>query len=282
MGKKVLTRLTMLLCIFTLAATVTAADSYHTLQGGETLYSLARKYGVSVEALLQANGILDPSSLSVGMRLLIPSEGPQENLRYTVKKGDTYYSIARSHGLTVDELLAMNGFNTSRVLRVGEILTLGNPGSGSLNTENRLENAARPANPVPAASPSSPPPAQAEVVNSVPWWPVSGLKKPLDGKLVGVSIEANPRSYVHAVADGKVVWTGPYRGFGHVVLVDCDGYIYLYGGNEDLFVNVGQPVATGNRIGRLGASGPDGATRKMYFSVFREGLPVSPDEAPRG
>ena len=89
-------------------------------------------------------------------------------------------------------------------------------------------------------------------------------------------------SYVHAVASGSVVWTGPYRGFGNVVLVDSKGYIYLYGGSEDLFVNVGQTVNVGNRIGRLGSSGPNGTRQPMYFSVFREGLPVSPDEAPRG
>ena len=89
-------------------------------------------------------------------------------------------------------------------------------------------------------------------------------------------------SYVHAVASGSVVWTGPYRGFGNVVLVDSRGYIYLYGGSEDLFVNVGQTVNVGNRIGRLGSSGPNGTRQPMYFSVFREGLPVSPDEAPRG
>ncbi len=106
--------------------------------------------------------------------------------------------------------------------------------------------------------------------------------QPLDGKLEGVAIEADPLSYVHAVAGGNVVWTGPYRGFGHVVLVDSNGYIYLYGGNEDLFVNVGQTVAAGSRIGRLGSSGPDGGKQDMIFSVFREGVPISPEEAPRG
>ncbi|RKX74122.1 MAG: M23 family peptidase, partial [Spirochaetes bacterium] len=63
---------------------------------------------------------------------------------------------------------------------------------------------------------------------------------------------------------------------------DSNGYIYLYGGNEDLFVNVGQTVAAGSRIGRLGSSGPDGGKQDMIFSVFREGVPISPEEAPRG
>ena len=83
------------------------------------------------------------------------------------------------------------------------------------------------------------------------------------------------------VADGDVMWTGPYRGFGQVVLIDSGGYIYLYGGNEDLFVNVGQSISAGSRIGRLGAASPGGSQREMYFSVFREGVPVAPEDAPR-
>jgi lipoprotein NlpD len=104
----------------------------------------------------------------------------------------------------------------------------------------------------------------------------------LTGKLSGVAIEAEPSSYVHAVASGKVVWTGPYRGFGQVVLIDNDGYIFLYGGNEDLFVNVGQIVTAGNRIGRLSRSDPRGRYEEMIFSVFRDGKPVPPETAPRG
>ncbi|OQX29555.1 MAG: hypothetical protein B0D92_03095, partial [Spirochaeta sp. LUC14_002_19_P3] len=119
-------------------------------------------------------------------------------------------------------------------------------------------------------------------VQSVPWWPVAGTKQPLEGKLKGVSIMADNMSYVHAVAPGRVVWTGPYRGFGNVVLVDSNGYIYLYGGNNDLFVNVGQSVESGSRIGRLGSSIPGNEPQPMYFSVFREGVPIAPEDAPRG
>lgn len=271
MGSKVLIKLTMTALALLCLGVPASAQSRHILQSGETLYSLSRQYGVSVGNLLEANGIGDPSSLSVGTELIIPGIGPAgaaeigSNNEYTVKKGDTYYSIARSRGMFVDDLLAMNGRTADRVLRIGETLIVSSAVRGIAVVPERI----RPA------------PGSVEVTR-VPWWPVAGTKTPLDGKLVGVSIEADPRSYVHAVSDGQVVWTGPYRGFGHVVLVDSNGYIYLYGGNEDLFVNVGQAVATGSRIGRLGAPGPDGAAKRMIFSVFREGIPVSPDEAPRG
>jgi len=250
----------------TLTAPVMSGDIVHFMEQGDTLYSLARRYGVSVEELLEKNAIADPSGLSVGTRLLIPGdEKPEASFRtdnqpglYTVRKGDTYYGIAREHNIDVDYLLSLNSRQANRVLRVGESIVV----SGIRKNPVQQTAAAR--------------------VGNVPWWPVAGYKQPLDGKLAGVAIEADPLSYVHAVAGGSVVWTGPYRGFGHVVLVDSNGYIYLYGGNEDLFVNVGQTIDAGSRIGRLGSSGPNCGKQDMIFSVFREGIPVSPDDAPRG
>jgi len=252
-----------------------SADSVHVLSRGETLYSLARTYGVSLDDLLKKNSIQDPSGLSVGTRLIIPGNEETVSMTnagsastfYTVQKGDTYYGIARKNNLEVDTLLSMNDRDESRVLRVGETLLIRDSGNHS------------------SVAVSVPAPVKhraAVMVRNVPWWPVAGYMQPLDGKLEGVAIEADPLSYVHAVAGGSVVWTGPYRGFGHVVLVDSNGYIYLYGGNEDLFVNVGQNVSAGSRIGRLGSAGPDGGKQDMIFSVFREGVPVSPEDAPRG
>jgi len=255
--------------LIVLGMSVLEAQTVHVLARGETLYSLSRRYDVELDDLLARNGIEDPSDLAVGTRLYIPGEAAPVSGQsfHTVAAGETYYSIARAYGMSVDELLQMNGRAASRILRVGESLIVAEaPEATALPPGDAVETR----------------PAAAERVDAVPWWPVAGRKRPLDGKLVGVAISAEPMSYVHAVASGDVVWTGPYRGFGHVVLVDSGGYIYLYGGNEDLFVNVGQSVSAGNRIGRLGPSGPAGNDQDMIFSVFRDGVPVSPDSAPRG
>ena len=267
-----------------------SAETIHRLKRGETLYSLARNYGVSLDALIRRNGISDPSALSVGTRLYIPESSPAapesgasnpnsaEAAVHVVKKGDTYYSIARRYSIDVALLLELNGRSDGQTLGVGERLTV-SPSVIPASVQSS-EPAAPPLGDTepPPSRPSSP----ESRVQDVPWWPVAGLKRPLEGKLAGVSIEAASMSYVHAVAAGNVVWTGPYRGFGNVVLIDSRGYIYLYGGNDDLFVNVGQSVNAGSRIGRLGSSGANGTSQSMYFSVFREGLPVSPDKAPRG
>ena len=252
----------------------------HTLQQGETLYSLSRKYGVSVNDIMTANGISSPESLSIGSRLVIPGINSEKepdnssNSRYIVQKGDTFYRIARNHGLSVQELMDLNDFTGSRVLRPGDSLIVS---SGSTAADTTTVAAAAP--PERASEP-----AAGRTVNYSDQnvWPVEGTKKTLTGKLRGIMIEASEASLVRSIASGSVVWTGPYRGFGQVILIDVNGYIYLYGGNEDVFVNVGEYVQAGSRIGRLGHSGLASRTVNMYFSVFKDGIPVSVVSAPRG
>lgn len=256
----------------------------HTLQGGETLYSLSRKYGVSVDAIMSANGISSPENLSIGSRLVIPgtnSEKEPDNFaysRYIVQKGDTFYRIARNHGLSVQELMRLNDFSGNRILRPGESLIVSASPSDAPTGGSGTSVTARTETEKPEELPSGRP------VNfsGQDVWPVEGSKKTLTGKLRGIMIEAAEASLVRSIASGSVVWTGPYRGFGQVILIDVEGYIYLYGGNEDVFVNVGEYVQAGSRIGRLGHSGLASRTVNMYFSVFKDGIPVSVVSAPRG
>ena len=250
------------------------ADTVHVIARGETVYSLSKLYGVSPEAIIESNSITDASGIRAGTRLLIPgangSVSGKDGL-YKVKRGDTYYSIAKRLGLSLERLLALNGRNESHLLRAGEeLLVDASMEDVGLGGENTLSVVAG---------------EVTRKLTRVPQWPVNGKKRILDGKLAGIGIETEPLSYVHAVAGGKVVWTGPYRGFGHVVLVDSKGYIYLYGGNESLFVDVGQTVEAGSRIGRLGLSDTNGVSYGgpvMFFAVFKDGTPIPPDEAPRG
>lgn len=280
----------LLFSFFVLTVSTVEADVVHIVTKGETIYSLSKRYGISPETIIENNSITNVSEIGVGTRLLIPSaddsvSGDEKDDFYEVKQGDTYYSISRKLGLSLEQLLALNGRDENRLLRVGEVLIVdasrtiskeqmpGNSGRAAKSHEEEKSSVHQGAGNV------------AQELAKVPWWPVNGRKRILDGKLVGVSIETEPLSYVYAVAGGNVVWTGPYRGFGYVVLVDSKGYIYLYGGNEDLFVNVGQTVEVGSRIGRLGMSASNGVSYgrpEMIFAVFRDGVPVPPSNAPRG
>ena len=94
------------------------------VQSGDSLYSIARKLGTTVEELKRINN-LTSNTLSIGQILKIPSEfvSEDENELYTVKKGDSLYSIANRFNTTVDELKRINNL-TSNILNVGQLLKI--------------------------------------------------------------------------------------------------------------------------------------------------------------
>lgn len=99
------------------------SSNYYVVKKGDTLYSIAREYGISVEALKNANN-LTSNNLAIGMTLRIPemSDTPMDNESYyIVKSGDTLYKIAGMYNMTVNELKALNNL-TSNNLSIGQKL----------------------------------------------------------------------------------------------------------------------------------------------------------------
>lgn len=91
----------------------------HVVRAGETLYDIARQYGISAERIAQDNGLADPTQLVTGQTLVIlyPSR------TYTVQPGDTLQSIAADLGVTVNQLLRNNyGLNGSPLVYPGQTL----------------------------------------------------------------------------------------------------------------------------------------------------------------
>lgn len=106
--------------------TVEDNANYYQVKSGDTLWSIARKYGVTVTELKDANN-LNSNALSIGQLLYIPKEETEiiETKVYTVKKGDTLYGIANKYNLTVDELKKQNNL-TSNSLSIGQKLNVSN------------------------------------------------------------------------------------------------------------------------------------------------------------
>ena len=99
------------------AAPVNSVGRY-TVKTGDTLYSIAKRYNISVNELKSANNLMS-NSLSVGQQLIIPTN----NTIYIVKAGDTLYSIARENNITVQEIIDKNGLNNN-IIYVGQELSL--------------------------------------------------------------------------------------------------------------------------------------------------------------
>jgi len=89
---------------------------------GDTLYGIANKFGVSIDILKDANN-LTSNSLSLGQILKIPNSTINNKLTYTVKKGDTLYSIARTYNTDVTTIKKINNLS-SNSLSIGQTLIL--------------------------------------------------------------------------------------------------------------------------------------------------------------
>ena len=237
-----------------------ARDIEHLVEKGETLYSLSRRYGVAVEKLMRVNNLHRSSDLKSNMVIVIPgldSSVERDSLgsftTYIVKRGDTIYSIATAFGMSVSDLLAVNGLTKDGVLSLGQELVV---------KQKSTENIGK-------------------TLGSDFYWPVQGHKVSMGGKLEGVKITTEAKSLVHAVRKGKVVWKGPYRQYGNVVLVLAEqDYLYLYGGSDHILVNIGQEIKTGEPLGMLTDTGTKESS--MIFSVFKDGEFISAEQAPRG
>jgi len=81
----------------------------HTVEAGQTLYSISKKYNLTIDQIVADNPGADVG-LRVGQKLRIAQgqETPTKSGVYVVKSGDTYYGISRAYGISVDELKAMN------------------------------------------------------------------------------------------------------------------------------------------------------------------------------
>lgn len=108
---------------------------YYNVKKGDTLYGIARQFGISVDELKVANN-LTTNTLRVGQTLVIPEieepDVPNENI-YIVKKGDTMYSIANQYGMTVNELKSLNNL-TNDTLSIGQKLVVSAGNAGTLDT----------------------------------------------------------------------------------------------------------------------------------------------------
>ncbi len=323
-------RPTFLFLLSLLPVILIPQDMAYIVKRGDTLYALSRRFDTPLDELMRANNIRSPKEFVSGLKIVIPGQSSSGNStrnsssnrqRYTVKKGDTLYSIAKRNHLPVKELQSLNGLKDN-TLRVGQSLILQKErGSQATNQQTRQQTTNQVLNKQPVTNQVSTKqvatnqvatnqvarkkksisvsrggelegsakekstPSPTSVVVSSPQksktppsssrqqqgeWPIKGVVEPLSGKLEGIKILADSRGLITSVYDGKVVWIGPYRGFGKVVLISTKDFIFIYGGNEEIFVNLGQQVKKGTPLGSTSSA----TTPEVYFAVYKNGKAV--------
>lgn len=266
----------------------------HEVQKGETLYSISRKYGISVGELCSENNISTSAVIKTGQKLKIPTQNSSETKNtqkiektdtYIVKKGDTLYGIAKRFGISVETLTILNKMSGSNTIKVGQVLTV--PLATSENTNQTTQT----------SKPSTDKTANLEdfqLTDSRTYdknkkasknllWPVVAKEiQYLEGKVSGVSITTNLNESVNIIREGTVMFCGIYRGFGNVVFVQSkSGYMYVYTNLDKINVEKGDTVKLNEKIGTVAI---DTRTSKpqLLFMVFKNGNPVDPATAPRG
>jgi LysM repeat protein len=110
-----------------------ANPTVHVVSRGDTLYSVARRYGTTVNAIVQANGLRNSNRIYVGQRLVVSTSGAAQPVAtsgtYVVQRGDTLSSIAYRHGVSTQALASANNIYNQNLIRRGQRLVI--PGAGT-------------------------------------------------------------------------------------------------------------------------------------------------------
>jgi LysM repeat protein len=100
----------------------------HIVQPGENLFRIALRYGTTVDAIAQANHIVNPWFIYVGQKLIIPGSGSvppgSPGTTYVVQPGDNLYRIAIRYHTTVQALVVANNLTNPNLIYVGQILNV--------------------------------------------------------------------------------------------------------------------------------------------------------------
>lgn len=286
-----------------------AADSTYKVEKGDTLYSISRKYQITVAELRAANNLSENDVIKIGQKLIIPtadittavalatdnSKKKQDTAStgtdslYVVEKGDTLYGIARKNNLTVAELMNLNNLNSSDVIKIGQKLKIKTvpviseaPKNDKNDSKSDSKNATKTSSSVTETTPDTRSYGLTVSADSSIVWPVENPSiTTIKGKAAGVQLSAQTNEPVKCIHEGTVMYVGLYRGYGQLVFVQSKtGIIYSYAGLGTVKVKKGDYVTFGKE---LATAGLDPRTKKpqITFMVFQNGQPLDPVKAPR-
>ncbi len=228
----------------------------HTVRGGETLYSLGRKYGVSPFAIADLNGLSNDTSLSIGQSLRIPS-------------GRGKMLVTKVPAVEESEQIASND-EPSEIDETPQNLELKKP---TLDDE------------VPVVEPV---PQQTTEVGTAP--AMGGMRWPVKGKIIseygakpnglkneGINIAVPEGTGVRAAESGVVAYAGnELKGYGNLVLIRHEGgWVTAYAHAKELFVKRGDIVKRGDVIAKAGQTGSV-SSPQLHFEVRKGATAMDP------
>ncbi len=281
-----------------------------TLKKGETIHTLASRYGVTTAAILRANNFADASRVRPGTRVVIPARGEARTATtggstHVVASGETLYSLARRYHVSHVQIARANGISETTALRVGQRVTIPGTSVAATSAPRQVEAAPAPAPqklaqntpqhtaPVdnvatvkPIAPTEAEPAKPASANGSLAFrWPVKGRvisnygSKPNGQQNDGINIAVPENTAVKAAEDGTVAYAGnELKGYGNLVLVrHANGYVTAYAHNSEILVHRGEAVKRGQVIAKAGQTGGV-ASPQVHFEIRKGSNPVDPSK----
>jgi murein DD-endopeptidase MepM/ murein hydrolase activator NlpD len=313
------------------------------VQQGDTLYGIARRYGVSVSQLIEINGMAHGSSLKPGQQLVLPAGGSARFAadvpsgrtpsarsaapppatgaaatagwegRYTLRPGQSLYSVARQHDVTLAELQRVNGIADATRVRAGTVLSV--PARSSPKAASAPAGDSSPVAPAPSVGgvvPVQPrilnapegqrhgqrmaarsdvgtdatdgPPAQTPAAAAARFrWPARGRVIAPFGQRAdgthndGVNIALPQGTDIHAAEGGRVAYAGnELKGYGNLVLIRHDnGWVSAYAHADQILVKRDDVVKRGQVIAKAGKTGTVDQPQ-LHFELRHGAKPVDP------
>ncbi|MBU1613522.1 peptidoglycan DD-metalloendopeptidase family protein [Patescibacteria group bacterium] len=249
----------------------------YVIEGGDSLSSIAYKFGISVSTILWENNLSLRSVIRPGDKIRIP---PTTGVMYTIKKNDTLNKVANTFQAKPEEITRFNMLKEDGTdLVIGERIMIpngiavqsqvvANPSSGNSGTTARL--------PVPPGSKQSP-----GVSGFV--WP-SGVKYISQyygwtHHAIDIAGPKNTPTYAAKAGTVTIAQCGWNSGYGCYVVINHGGGVKtLYGHHNQLLVKPGDYVEAGQTIGLMGNTGKvRGITGiHLHFEIQINGVRVNP------
>lgn len=233
------------------------------IEEGDSLDSIAQKFGISRETIISVNQIRNTTSLWIGSTLSIPD---RDGTMYTVKEGDTLSSIVQQLNLSLGwkALSDVNGLRTD-VVEPGQKLFIPLESvqeSGTLNAQEELNFA------LPSDSAVTVGLYNQKVPN-----PVGTNAIQLDGILM----QAQAGTPVYASESGTVIDRGfNENGSGFVKILHSNGYTTSYNYLADLCVNTTDRVSKGDVLGYFADGTTNLLSPTIFFKIEQDGISLDP------
>ncbi len=244
---------------------------YYAVQNGDTVSTIARRFGLTVNTILWANNLSAFSLIRPGDSLTIL---PASGIMYTVKPGDTASKIAAKYGIEADKIISSN--NVSSGLKAGQKLIL--PGARKIVEQAAVSRPATQSGLSVISNLIKTPAVKAGTGKMA--WPTVGYRitQYFSWRHNGIDIGNKIGTPIYAADDGVVeISQGGYNGgYGNTIVINHgNGIKTRYGHASKLFVKVGDVVEKGENIAAMGSTGRSTGSH-LHFEVLVNKVRTNP------